>query len=91
MPAECSAACALAARIELPKKAAKKLGVPPVLAKGSARLAAAGRARIRLAFASKARKKLRKARSVAATLVLEARDASGAVAAQRRGKLTLRK
>jgi hypothetical protein len=88
---ECSAACTVTARLGLTKKAAKKLGVPAVLARGTSRLAAAGRARVKLAFASKARKKLRRARTVVGTLVLEARDATGALAAERRGKLTLRK
>jgi hypothetical protein len=91
VPVTCSAACTVAARVELPKKAAKKLGVPAVIARGSGKLAAAGRASVKLAFASKARKRLRKARTVAATLVVEARDAAGALAAQRRGKLTLRR
>ena len=44
---------------------------------------------MKLKFAAKARKKLRKARKVTATLVVEARDAAGALAAQNRGKLTL--
>jgi hypothetical protein len=91
VPVDCSAACRVAARVELTKAAAKKLGVPAVLARGSRSLAAAGRASVKLAFASKARKKLRKARKVAATLVVEVRDATGALAAQRRGKLTLRR
>jgi hypothetical protein len=91
VPVDCSAACAATARVELAKKAAKKLGVPAVIARGSGKLAAAGRANVKLAFTSKARKKLRKARTVAATLVVEARDAAGSLAAQRRGKLTLRR
>ncbi len=91
VPVDCSAACRVAARVELKKATAKKLGVPAVLARGSRSLAGAGRASVKLAFASKARKKLRKARKVAATLVVEVRDATGALAAQRRGKLTLRR
>ena len=91
VPVGCSAACTVAARIELAKKAAKKLGVPAVLARGTARLAAAGRANVKLKFVAKARKKLRKARTVAGTLVVEVRDATGALAAQRRSKLTLRR
>jgi len=56
------------------------------------RLPAASRTvTVKLAFASKSRKRLRKARTVAATLVVKARDAAGALAAQRRGKLTLRR
>ncbi len=45
---------------------------------------------MKLKFAAKARKKLRKARKLAATLVVEARDAAGALAAQKRAKLDAR-
>ena len=91
VPVDCSAACRVAARVELKKAAARKLGVPAVIARGSRNLAGAGRASVKLAFASKARKKLRKARRVVATLVVEVRDATGALAAQRRVKLTMRR
>jgi hypothetical protein len=89
VPVECSAACAIVARVELKKAAAKKLGVPAVIARGSKRLAGAGRTSVKLAFAAKARKKLKKTRAVAATLVIEVRDAAGALASKRSGKLAL--
>ena len=88
---QCSGACAVSARLELTRAVARKLGVAKVPARGSKRLATAGQARIKLAFSAKARRKLRKARKLAGTLVVETRDAAGTLIAKRRGKLTLRR
>jgi hypothetical protein len=86
---DCTGPCAVSTRLALSRPAARKLGVPRVPARGSKRLAAAGRATVKLAFSAKTRKKLRNTRKLTGTLVVESRDAGGALIASRRGKLTL--
>ena len=88
---DCSGACAVTARLELPRSVARRLGVAAVPARGSKRLAAAGRASARLAFSARARRKLRRVGRLIGTLVVETRDASGKLIAGRRAKLTLRR
>ena len=88
---DCSAACALASRLELARSAARKLKLPAVIAAGKASLTGPGRATVRLRFTAKARKRLAKARTLTATLVTQARDATGALAAQRKTKLSLKR
>jgi hypothetical protein len=85
----CSAACRIAARLKLTKARARKLKLAAVLARGSAQLGTEGTAKVRLHFTRKARKRLRKARKVAASLVVDVRDATGALASQRTLKINL--
>ena len=73
---QCSGACAATVRLKLTRAVARKLGVARVPARGSKRLAGAGRASVKLIFSAKARKKLRKARKLVGTLAVETRDAS---------------
>jgi hypothetical protein len=85
----CSAACRIAARLEVTKALARKLKLAAVLARGAGQLGAKGTANVSVRFTGKARKRLRKARKVSATMVVEVRDATGALASQRRIKITL--
>ena len=87
----CSAACRIAARLVVTKALARKLKLAAVLARGTGRLGAKGTAKVSVRFTGKARKRLRKARRLAATMVVEVRDATGALASQRKLKITLRK
>ncbi len=66
----CSAACHVTAQLVLPAKTAKKLKLKGALAKGSGKSAKAGKVVVTLKFTAKAKKALKKLKSVKATLVL---------------------
>jgi hypothetical protein len=88
--ATCSAACVVAARVELSGSAARRVRAV-LAARGTKRLAAAGDAAVALRFTTKARRALKRLRTVRATLVLEVRDAGGRLVASRRTTLVLQR
>ena len=82
--ARCSEACRITAGLALSRKDARRLKVPAVVAKGG------GTRTVRLRFASKAAKALRRQRRVALTLTVTVADAAGNTAKVTR-RVTLRR
>ena len=62
-----------------------------MVGRGSKRLAAAGKAKVRIVFTRKAKQKLRRLRAVKLTIVMTARDDAGNVSGAVTRKLTLRR
>lgn len=75
--AQVNEAATILARVILSRRAAKSLGLPRVIARGSARLREAGSATFRARFTRKAKRRLRRARRVRATLNITATDTAG--------------
>jgi hypothetical protein len=77
----CSEACDIVVRVVLDRRTARRLGLssarPVVVARGSRRLSAAGRARVIARFTSKAKRRLRRTRSVRLTIRATATDRAG--------------
>jgi hypothetical protein len=93
-PVSCSEACQVNALLALEKKTAKRLGLGShaanVIGRGSAALTT-GKGGVRVELASKARKKLRKVRSLKVTLAVAATDEAGNQSTPRLVKLTVKR
>ena len=73
----CDEACRIAAQLRIAAGTARRLGLPRRIARGSASLAGAGTAAVRLRAPSRVRARLRRVRSLSVTLKLTATDAAG--------------
>jgi hypothetical protein len=80
----------LSGTLTLDRRSARRLGLPVTVASGSTS-AAAGDAKLVLRFSRKARRKLRRARSVKLSLSVTARDAAGNVSPAASRKVTLKR
>jgi WD40-like Beta Propeller Repeat len=93
-PVSCSEACQVKALFALDKKTGKRLGLGSraanIVGRGSATLTS-GKGSVRVKLTSKARKKLRKVRSLKVTLAAAATDAAGNQGAPRLVKLTVKR
>jgi len=85
----CDEACRIAAELRIAAGTARRLGVPRRIARGSASLAGAGTADVRLRAPSRVRARLRRLRSLSVTVKLTATDAAGNAASVSR-RLRLR-
>src|SRR4051794_5126356 len=90
----CSEACKVDALLALDKRTGKKLGLGTraanIVGRGSATLAS-GKGSVRVKLASKARKKLKRVRSVKVTLAVAATDAAGNQSSPRLATLTVKR
>jgi hypothetical protein len=93
-PVSCSEACKVDALLALDKRTGKRLGLGSraanIVGRGSATLAS-GKGSVRVRLTSKARKKLKRVRSLKITLAMAATDAAGNQATPRLTTLTVKR
>jgi hypothetical protein len=92
--ANCSESCSVAAQLQIPAKTAKKLKLGKkvtVIGKGSASAARAGDVTVPVKLTKKAKARIKRARSLTATLVLTATDAAGNRAASVTSKVSFKR
>ena len=82
----CSAACAVKGRLTLSRRVRRRFRLPATVARGQSSLGAAGEKTFRMRFTRKARKRLRRARSVRFTAIVSSPTADTV-----RATLTLRR
>lgn len=80
----CSEACTATVRLRLSKRVAKRLGVPTVLGAAEASVSPEGRRTVRVRLSRRARRRLRRVRTLTLQVVVSARDAAGNTSSAKR-------